>query len=156
MRRTILTIVICTIVMVSTNAQQKSIDLAKYGGTTDYFSSIASKNQYQFNEEKYLKFKKMRNAGIGLTCVGATLTTIGVILIQDVTQEQYILDGSTGTDDDRRFAKAFGGVMGIATGIVSVGGGITMWVIGNHKMRKYNNSITLKPTKSGVGLAYQF
>lgn len=115
---------------------------------------------FNYNEEKYRKFKKMRTGGIILTSVGAGLIIGGTALIIDGNNQNdgynfsgNYYDGDL-TDGD---GKIVAGALGIAFGALSVGGGITMWVIGNNKMKKYGGGqMSIQPTKNGVGLAYKF
>ncbi|MCH5716730.1 hypothetical protein [Niabella hibiscisoli] len=93
---------------------------------------------FNYNEEKYRKFKKMRTGGIILTSVGAGLIIGGTALIIDGNDQNNgynfsgdYYDGDL-TDGD---GKIVAGALGIAFGALSVGGGITMWVIGNNKMK---------------------
>lgn len=113
-----------------------------------------------YNEEKYRKFKKMRTGGIILTSVGAGLIIGGTALIIDGNNQNdgYNFNGDyydgDFTDGD---GKIIAGAVGIAFGVLSTGGGITMWAIGNKKMKKYGGGqISVQPTKNGLGLAYRF
>ncbi|HOZ83936.1 MAG TPA: hypothetical protein PK191_00510 [Niabella sp.] len=128
-------------------------NIAPSGG----FKAYASTNTYQ--EEKYRRFRKMRTGGIVLTSMGAGLIFVGAALIQSANNDSYYTD----YDDDYYYhiedsdGKIIGGALCIGAGVLSMGGGITMWIIGNNKMKKYGGgSVTLKNTKSGVGLVYNF
>ncbi len=112
-----------------------------------------------YNEDKYQKFKKMRTTGMVLTGVGAGLITTGIILISSGNSEKNNFGNNGGTiyvDDltpgDR---KIVGGVFCIIFGTLSTGGGITLWTIGNNKMKKYS-ALNLQSTKNGLGVAYSF
>lgn len=115
---------------------------------------------FQYNEEKYRKFKKLRTGGIILTSVGAGLIIGGTALIIDGNNENDgynfsgdYYDGDL-TDGD---GKIVAGAVGIAFGALSAGGGITMWAIGNKKMKKYGGGqMSIQSTKNGLGLAYKF
>ncbi|WP_114791893.1 hypothetical protein U0035_15165 [Niabella yanshanensis] len=119
-----------------------------------------AENNFNYNEEKYRKFKKLRTGGIILTSVGAGLIIGGTALIIDGNNQNdgynfsgNYYDGDL-TDGD---GKIVAGAVGIAFGALSVGGGITMWVIGNNKMKKYGGGqMSIQPTKNGLGLAYKF
>jgi hypothetical protein len=125
--------------------------------------SIFSNNAattFNYNEEKYRKFKKMRTGGIILTSVGAGLIIGGTALIIDGNNQNggYNFNGDYYdgdlTDGD---GKIVAGAVGIVFGALSVGGGITMWAIGNKKMKKYGGGqMSVQPTKNGLGLAYKF
>ncbi|HRN47030.1 MAG TPA: hypothetical protein PK110_07690 [Niabella sp.] len=56
----------------------------------------------------------------------------------------------------RAFGKVVLGLAGMALGVVSVGGGITMWAIGGSKVKKYNKNVSINTTENGVGLVYKF
>jgi len=105
------------------------------------------------NEEKYIKFKKMRNGGIVLTSVGAGMLMGGTALLIDGAND----DNYDYWDDEYTDGKIVAGALGLVVGALSVGGGITMWVIGNNKMKKYGGgNVQLIPTKNGIRLAYRF
>ena len=96
-------------------------------------------------EEKYQKFKRMRNTGIVLATAGSAAIILGRVFLFG--------DRVGGVDEvDQRI----GGVMAIGFGMVGVAGGVTLWAIGANKMGKYKNAVSFKPTQNGVGLAYQF
>ncbi|MFT4093578.1 MAG: hypothetical protein QM640_08055 [Niabella sp.] len=110
-----------------------------------------------YNKEKYRKFKKMRTTGIILTSVGAGLITSGIVLLSTTDDDgdgyyeygDYYVEGDDG--------KIVGGAVCLVMGILSTGGGITMWTIGNRKMKQYGSAnLSLKSTKSGLGFAYTF
>ena len=111
------------------------------------------------NEEKYRKFKKMRTGGIVLTSVGAGMLIGGIALLVDGGNDldNYYWnehDYDSYNDSD---GKLIAGAVGVVMGSLSIGGGITMWVIGNNKMKKYGGgSVQLQSSKNGVGLAYTF
>lgn len=115
---------------------------------------------FNYNEEKYRKFKKLRTGGIILTSVGAGLIIGGTALIIDGNNENDgynfagdYYDGDL-TDGD---GKIVAGAVGIAFGALSTAGGITMWAIGNKKMKKYGGGqISVQSAKNGLGLAYKF
>ncbi|MBX3242439.1 MAG: hypothetical protein KIT80_04815 [Chitinophagaceae bacterium] len=106
-------------------------------------------NQLAYDEEKYRKFKKMRTAGMVLTGVGVGLITTGIVLGN--SSRNYDEDDWGGS-----FTDAVGGAICILLGTVSTGGGVTFWIIGNNKMKKYGNTVNLQSTKNGLGLAYSF
>lgn len=56
----------------------------------------------------------------------------------------------------RALGKVVLGLAGMALGVVSVGGGITMWAIGGSKVKKYNKNVSINTTENGVGLVYKF
>ncbi|HTG57512.1 MAG TPA: hypothetical protein VL943_14645 [Niabella sp.] len=145
---------------VSNTAFQR--DFAKLDINSAQKSIFTSNNTttFNYNEEKYRKFKKMRTGGIILTSVGAGLIIGGTALIIDGNNQNDgynfsgdYYDGDL-TDGD---GKIVAGAVGIVFGALSVGGGITMWVIGNNKMKKYGGGqMSIQPTKNGLGLAYRF
>ncbi|TXH55372.1 MAG: hypothetical protein E6Q89_06870 [Bacteroidia bacterium] len=113
---------------------------------TSLNKSIFSNSYTPINyEEKYKKFKRMRNAGITLTALGTAATILGRAFLYGDK-----IDGANEID------QRVGGVMGIAFGVCGIAGGVTLWVIGSNKMQKYSSTVSFKPTQNGVGLAYQF
>ena len=127
------------------------------------FNTVANTN-FNYNEEKYMKFKKMRTAGIVLTGIGAGMIIGGAALIAAGNNENEGRNFNINLDDDYYYddlsdgdGKIVAGAVGIIFGALSTGGGITMWVIGNNKMKKYGGGrVMVQPAKNGVGLAYKF
>ncbi len=165
----LLTATLATLCLYTAQAQTNSTsqtafqrDFAKIDNN-DFHKSVFTSNAattFNYNEEKYRKFKKLRTAGIILTSVGAGLIIGGTALIIDGNNQNDgynfrgdYYDGDL-TDGD---GKIVAGAVGIAFGALSVGGGITMWVIGNKKMKKYGGGqMSIQSTKNGLGLAYKF
>ncbi|ULT45211.1 hypothetical protein KRR40_19120 [Niabella defluvii] len=124
----------------STGNEAFQQDFARLNTESKYKSIFTNnaKISFDYNEEKFRKFKKLRTGGIILTSVGAGLIIGGTALIIDgnnqndgynFTGDYY--DGDL-TDGD---GKIVAGAVGIAFGALSTAGGITMWVIGNKKMK---------------------
>lgn len=91
-------------------------------------------------------WRKLRNNGIVLTSLGAACITAGALLVNaDVYDVDGIADGT----------RAVFGIMGIAGGIMSVGGGVTMWAIGNNRLRKIQD-VSLRASGNAVGFVYKF
>ncbi|MFT3904444.1 MAG: hypothetical protein QM727_14835 [Niabella sp.] len=136
------------------NAQQFQRDFVNAEVGNIYAPFInGEKSAISFNEEKYQKFKKMRTGGIVLTFVGAGLIATGTALIASAEDER---DYDYYSDDNGE-GKAIAGVLCVAFGTLSTGGGITMWVIGNNKMKKYGRGqVSVQSNKNGIGLAYRF
>lgn len=109
-----------------------------------------------YKPNKYERFKKLRNSGIVLTCVGAGLITGGIVLIASGANDVDNYNNGYGYyDDDAGAAKVAGGALCVVLGGMSTGGGITMWAIGSRKMKKYAN-VSIQSTKNGLALAYKF
>lgn len=125
-------------------------DFVAFSGET---SLQATATRLLYNEEKYKKFKKMRTTGIVLTGVGAGLLTAGIVLISSGINEGD--DYNLGTDNVYGNNKVVGGMLCTALGVTATGGGITLWAIGNNKMKKYS-AINLQRTSNGIGVAYNF
>ena len=126
---------------------QRNVNLSgKFNNTPQTVMSV-------YNADKYQRFKKLRNGGIILTCVGAGLITTGVVLIASGAKDAdvYFNDSYYENNDDA--AKVAGGAVCVIFGAMSTGGGITMWSIGARKMKQYGY-VSIKPTKNGLGLAY--
>lgn len=156
-----------TIATVGVHAQQPVASSAQF--RRDFTGNIYQQNKGSilnntsgYNEEKYRRFKKMRTAGIALTSVGAALIAGGTVLIAQGANENeksnyYWDDDYYYTDLNTSNGKIIAGLLGIVFGAASTGGGITMWIIGNNKMRKYGSGhLSLQPNKSGIGIAYRF
>ena len=120
-----------------------------------FYNSI---NTLFINEKKYNRFKKLRTGGIVLTSIGAgfMITGSALIISDNNENEGYnddIYDEGLTSDD----AKSLAGAVAIVFGAVTTAGGITMWIIGNNKMKKYGaGQISVQPSKNGLGLAYRF
>ncbi len=134
--------------------QRDFVSVRKMNGNDPF--AKGEKPSVIFNEEKYLRFRNMRNGGIALTFVGAGLITTGALLVASAENERdydYYADYS----NERKERKAIAGVLCILFGAASTGGGITMWAIGNNKMKKYGGGkISLQSNKNGLGVAYRF
>ena len=121
-----------------------------------YFSEVAPP---AYNEDKYRKFKKMRTTGIVLTGVGVGLITTGIVLIADGAKDtNFSSTGGTVYVDDMTAGdgKVLGGAFCVVFGGLATGGGITLWAIGNNKMKKYSGNTSIQASKNGLGLAYSF
>jgi hypothetical protein len=119
--------------------------------------------QYQSNEktlylQKYNKFKGMKGGGIALTVIGAVVTVVGFSNIGPTT--------TTNSNNGSGFYTSTeynSGVLIASLGITAMGGGITLWAIGNKKMKFYKRkldglSLNLKmtPMQQGLSLNYRF
>lgn len=133
-----------TVPSISSSAFQRS-----FAAFSEEPSLPSAMSQLAYDEGKYRKFKKMRTAGMVLTGVGAGLITAGIVLANSA--KNYDEDDWGGS-----FADGVGSAICIVLGAASVGGGVTMWVIGNNKMKKYGNALNLQSTKNGLGLVYSF
>ncbi|MGC4232211.1 MAG: hypothetical protein QM594_04465 [Niabella sp.] len=146
----------------SLSGQQFQVDLVSTK-TMYAYAPVADGGKLSagFNEEKYLRFKKMRTNGIVLTGIGAGLITGGAALIAMGSNDNHnngYWDGDYYYENiSKGDRKIIAGILGIAFGALSTGGGITMWAIGNNKMKKYGSGeITIQPYRNGLGVAYQF
>lgn len=129
----------------------EKVPTAFFNGSTDSY--------FNYNEEKYRRFKKLRTGGIVLTSVGAGLIAGGTALIIDGNNQNGGYN-FTGDYNEGDFSDGDGkivvGAVGIVFGALSTAGGITMWAIGSKKMKKYGGGqMSVQPTKNGVGLAYK-
>lgn len=151
------------VMIVSAAAQNNSADKMMASANASKisianFSKTAPPTIFYADEDRYRKFKKMRTGGIVLTSVGAALMGSGIALIaagvsenDNVNYSNYDVYDMTSGDD-----KIVGGALCLATGFLSTGGGITMWVIGNKKMKKYSSGATLQVNPGKLSLAYKF
>lgn len=102
------------------------------------------------------QWKKLRRSGIILTSFGAACVTAGAIMVSQADELYYnVSTGSYGTVEEGDPLGGFG-IAGIAGGITALGGGITMWLIGNNRIKKYGQNISLTNGKRSIGIAYHF
>ena len=114
--------------------------------STSVFDAPIPANQNRMFIKTEEHWRKLRNNGIVLTSLGAACITAGAVL---VNADIYDIDGNAdGT-------RAVFGILGIAGGITSLGGGITMWAIGNNRLRKIRD-FSIRTGGSAVGLVYKF
>ena len=91
-------------------------------------------------------WRKLRYNGILLTSLGAACVTVGAVLI-DADIRDY--DGKANGD------RGIYGVAGIGGGLLAIGGGVTMWAIGNNRLRKLNR-FSLNANGKNMGFVYKF
>ncbi|MBU2651405.1 MAG: hypothetical protein KKA81_10765 [Bacteroidetes bacterium] len=110
-------------------------------------------------KDKIQKFSGMRTTGIVLTFIGAPALIAGIALYVDGLSSSTNSSGSA-TDID---GKVWAGIGLMVVGEVALGGGIVLWAIGANKTKKYTNeynkrqqSLSLRTSKYGIGLAYRF
>lgn len=110
-----------------------------------------------YSEKKYIRFKRMRNAGIVLTSVGAGFLATGVVLISTGIKEDEDYNGNYGesilTPGERKY---FLGLLFVLLGVGFEGGGIPLWAIGSKKMKQYGNGFRLQSSKNGLAFTYAF
>lgn len=119
-----------------------------------YYSNIVVNNRWTFDEKKFQKFKRMRTAGIILTAVGSGVTIAGISVINSTKKHNY-----TKHQSDSNFENTVnyaGGVILTCVGVSMIGGGVTMWTIGNSKMKKYGRDISLNTNENGLSLSFNF
>ncbi len=140
----------------TTTASQPQLAQNHFSGNLRHTSTILYNTPDAYNEKKYRRFKKMRTAGIILTIAGTALTIRGVAMVasgldntNNATSKYHNVDNAG--------LLYFMGLLSITAGVTSMGGGITMWIIGNNKMKKHGGGqISLQSSKTGVGLSYRF
>jgi hypothetical protein len=113
-------------------------------------------------QSKVEKFKKMRNGGIAMTIGGAVLTAVGIASVSnaDWHQETDYNGNQQYTTND---GSAVAGMFAIAGGVTLVSGGIVLAIIGNNKMKKYQQKLNglsfnfkCTPQQKGFVLSYRF
>lgn len=117
----------------------------------------AQGNNQEFIQGKILRFEKMKTTGTVMTLVGTAATVGGIIIMSDADWNQTS-DGYE-THDSEGFA---GGI--IATlGVGLMAGGITCWIIGDKKLKKYKKALNelslspiVTPNRAGVLLTFRF
>lgn len=103
-------------------------------------SSVVVNENYK-QDKAYKSGKALRTAGIITTAVGGAWTGfMGIAAI------------SCSAQNKNAFGDLGAAVLGwwAAAGVPVIGAGVTMWLCGNHKMKK------VKAASTGVGLAYVF
>ncbi|MGJ7030752.1 hypothetical protein [Niabella hirudinis] len=119
-------------------------------------SVFQSQSPAYFRREKTAEqWQKLRRAGIVLTSGGIACVAGGIALIaagEDQSNNGY----NYYTDDTPGEAKIIVGAMGIAGGIMALGGGITMWAIGNNRLKKYSKRVSFDAGGRSATLAYKF
>lgn len=151
-------VIMCLLFTSLTHAQEP---MSSYTFTQKFLTQPVTRYSFRensstnYNEKKYIRFKRMRNTGIVLTTAGAGLLATGVVLISSGSKEDndYNYDGSQLTPGDR---KVLGGIICVVLGLGMEGGGIPLWAIGSRKMKQYGNSLRLQSSKNGLALAYSF
>ncbi|MFT3902929.1 MAG: hypothetical protein QM727_07125 [Niabella sp.] len=100
-------------------------------------------------------WRKFRTKGIVLTGVGVACIAGGIALAASGSDDYY--DGySHHYQDDSDDSRTAFGVLGIAGGITAVGGGITMWAIGNNRLRKFSSRAKIDFGPRSAHLVYKF
>lgn len=134
----------------SQNGNQFTNDL--YASTAFLARPHAEKSIFETNINLHYKigkteehWRKLRNNGIVLTSLGAACIGTGIALIQSDIDDIY------GNADGTRSVFGF---LGIAGGALSVGGGVTMWAIGNNRLKKIRD-FSLITTGKSIGIAYK-
>ena len=157
-KRQPLCVIMCLLFTTLAHAQEP---MSSYTFTQKFLTQPVTRYSFRgnsstnYNEKKYIRFKRMRNTGIVLTTAGAGLLATGVVLISSGSKEDndYNYDGSQLTPGDR---KVLGGIICVVFGLGMEGGGIPLWAIGSRKMKQYGNSLRLQSSKNGLALAYSF
>jgi hypothetical protein len=89
-----------------------------------------------FYQAKVAKYSKLRNTGIALTAGGIILTGVGIGVMMpafDMPKDNNGLMTSEAT------LQLYGGLLLAELGLIATGGGITLWVIGGSKAKKYKD-----------------
>ncbi len=120
-------------------------------------SSNAQVNNQDFIKAKIQSFEKMKTTGTVMTIVGTAAAVGGIVIMSNADWDQTS-DGYETHDSD---GLAGGIIATLGVGLMT--GGITCFVIGDKKLKKYKkalNEISLKPivtpNRAGVLLTFRF
>ena len=125
-------------------------------------SAVAQEYQKDLFESKVDQYKKMKRNGITMGIIGGSVTTLGVIIL-DQSQETRISEtGETYTETSSSGIVGLGALTTVA-GIPLFITGVILGVIGNKKEKEYkgkldNLSFQIKstPQMTGFSLVYNF
>ncbi|AHF17763.1 hypothetical protein [Niabella soli] len=99
-------------------------------------------------------YQKLKRAGIILTGVGVASIAGGIALAVTGSNENPVMGtNSDYTPGDR---KIIAGVLGITGGLTALGGGITMWAIGNNRLKKYADKVQINAGARSAAVVYRF
>lgn len=157
-KRQLFCVIMCLLFTTLAHAQEP---VSSYTFTQKFLKQPVSSYSFQenlsanYNEKKYIRFRRMRNTGIVLTSVGTGLLATGIVLISSESKEEddYYYNDSQLSSGDR---KVLGGILCVIFGLGMEGGGIPLWAIGSRKMKQYGNSLRFQSSKNGLALAYSF
>jgi hypothetical protein len=135
-------------------------DLLAQSNSAPLYKSKSEENLYK---SKIGRYRKMRNAGIGLGVGGAVLTTVGIVMLSNADWVEDPSATGTGTYTTDDTGSAAGGILCLFTGIPLLGTGAVLGGIGGYKMKQYQRKLegmTLNfkytPYQRGVAFAYRF
>ena len=106
--------------------------------------------------KKVEKFRRMRNAGAGLTVVGSVLLVVGTVTVINSSVDELFYTESKTTD---------AGVASMVAGQICLGAGIPLWIVGANNHKKYsklaqghglNVKINATPQSRGLTFTYRF
>ncbi|MBK7097061.1 MAG: hypothetical protein IPH58_00155 [Sphingobacteriales bacterium] len=132
------------------NAQSLSVAYQKQQKNIPLFynkSLPKANNNYQrYYNEGEQRWLRLRRGGIILTSVGAACIGAGAALIHAGNEGNY--------DGDSKVSLL--GLLGISGGVTAIGGGVTMWAIGNNRLKKIKNKFSFDATPKSAHLVFRF
>lgn len=132
------------------NAQSLSVAYQKQQKNIPaiYYKSLpkADNNYHHYYYSGEQKWLKLRRGGIILTSVGAACIGTGIALILNDNTGYY--------DEDSELSLL--GILGISGGLTAIGGGVTMWAIGNNRLKKIKNRVSFDATPKSAHFVFRF
>ena len=128
-----------------------------------FSASLAAQVQPQSDKAiyslKYQKFKGMKTGGIVMIVAGGICTVAGIASVANSSSTYTSTTYPQGSD----YQPGTAGVLLLSGGISLIGGGITLAIIGNKKMKFYKQKMdgvslnfNFKPQQPGLVLTYKF
>jgi hypothetical protein len=152
-----ITILLCN----TTNAQQwekistsQNVFDVAINKTSAHKSIFATSSNSNSVLPRYFEhYRKLKTTGIALTGVGVGCFVGGIALIAEGARRNndYFPDSSSGPGDYMIVA----GTVGIFGSLFALGGGITMWAIGGHHLKKMKQ-FSFQTKGNRIGLVYKF
>ena len=125
-------------------------------------SAISQEYQKDLFESKVERYSKIKRNGITMGIIGGTVTTIGVILLDQAETTRISETGEIYTETNSSGVIGLGAIATVAGVPLFIAGAI-LGVIGNKKEKEYkgkldNLSFNIKstPEMAGISLVYNF
>ena len=99
------------------------------------------------------QWRTLRRTGIILTSVGIAAITTGFWV---ATSQEPANGNDYITANSPEGIKITAGMIGAACGVIALGGGITTWAIGSHRLKKYSRRMSFDIGSRSATLAYKF
>lgn len=103
--------------------------------------------------DRYKKYYRLRNHGIGLTAFGVACAGVGLGMIINANNNWDYSDMHY-ANENKIVQKVFGH-LGLAGGGMAISGGLAMWIIADKKLKKFRNT-SFRVAPDALGLTYYF